>query len=115
MKIRIGINGFGRIGRAVFRLSHEKFKDVEIVGINDLGSTSSLLYLIKYDSIHGRFSKSVKAIENGWVIEGKRTRILNEKDPSNLPWKELKADYIIESTGRFNRSEEAQKTSACGG
>lgn len=115
MKIRIGINGFGRIGRAVFRLSHEKFKDVEIVGINDLGSTSSLLYLIKYDSIHGRFSKSVKTIENEWFIEGKRTRILNEKDPSNLPWKELKADYIIESTGRFNRFEEAQKHLHAGG
>ena len=109
MKIRIGINGFGRIGRAVFRLSHEKFKDVEIVGINDLGCASSLLYLIKYDSIHGRFSKSVEASEAEWVVEGKKTLILNEKDPSNLPWKELKADYVIESTGRFNRAEEAQK------
>lgn len=109
MSIRIGINGFGRIGRAVFRLAHERFTGIEIVGVNDLLPAPNLAYLAKYDSIHGRFSKDIEIKQGGWIVEGKTTRICTERDPAALPWAELGADYIIESTGLFNELEEAQK------
>ena len=82
MAIRIGINGFGRIGRSVFRLAHEKFKNIEIVGINDLVPAPNLAYLVKYDSVHGRFSKDIQSKEGEFVVEGKKTHVLAERDPS---------------------------------
>lgn len=109
MAIRIGINGFGRIGRSVFRLAHEKFKNIEIVGINDLVPAPNLAYLVKHDSVHGRFSKDIQSKEEEFVVEGKKTHVLAERDPSKLPWKDLGADYVIESTGLFTQLDEAKK------
>ena len=109
MAIRIGINGFGRIGRAVFRLAHEKFSDIEIVAINDLVPAPNLAYLVKYDSIHGRFSKDIQSKEGEFTVEGKKTHVLAERDPTKLPWKDLKVDYVIESTGFFTKLEDAKK------
>lgn len=109
MAIRIGINGFGRIGRSVFRLAHEKFKNIEIVGINDLVPAPNLAYLVKHDSVHGRFSKDIQSKEGEFVVEGKKTHVLAERDPSKLPWKDLGADYVIESTGLFTQLDEAKK------
>ncbi len=109
MSIRIGINGFGRIGRAVFRLAYEGYEGIEIVGINDLLPAPNLAYLARYDSVHGRFSKEIEVMQDRWVTEGKTTHIFTEKDPAALAWGELGADYIIESTGLFNKVEDAQK------
>ena len=108
MKIRIGINGFGRIGRSVFRLVHEKFSNIEIVAINDLVPAPNLGYLLKYDSVHGRFSKKVEATDNAFIVENKTTHVLAEKDPTKLPWKDLNVDYVIESTGLFTQMEKAE-------
>ena len=110
MTIRIGINGFGRIGRAVFRLIHEnkKFSNIEVVAVNDLVPAPNLAYLIKYDSVHGRFSKEVTVKEDSFTVDGKTTQVLAEKDPSKLPWKDLSVDYVIESTGLFTQLEKAQ-------
>ncbi len=109
MSIRLGINGFGRIGRAIFRLIHKKFPDVKVVAINDLVSSSTLAYLLKYDSVHGRFEADVKTNENELVVDGKVTQVLQEKDPTNLPWKELQVDYVIEATGIFKKKEDITK------
>ncbi|CCB89982.1 glyceraldehyde-3-phosphate dehydrogenase [Simkania negevensis Z] len=114
MAIRIGINGFGRIGRSVFRLAHEKFNNIEIVGINDLVPAPNLAYLVKYDSIHGRFSKDIQSKEGEFSVEGKKTHVLAERDPSKLPWKDLGADYVIESTGLFTELDDAKKHLAGG-
>ncbi len=108
MAFRIAINGFGRIGRLVFRLAHNH-NDIEIVAINDLVPSDNLAYLLKYDSTHGTFPYDVKAEENAIVIEGKKVHIFSEKDPENLPWKELEIDYVVESTGFFTKPELAQK------
>ncbi|MCP5489695.1 MAG: type I glyceraldehyde-3-phosphate dehydrogenase [Chlamydiales bacterium] len=112
--MRIGINGFGRIGRSVFRLAHEKFNNIEIVGINDLVPAPNLAYLVKYDSIHGRFSKDIQSKEGEFSVEGKKTHVLAERDPSKLPWKDLGADYVIESTGLFTELDDAKKHLAGG-
>lgn len=109
MAIRIGINGFGRIGRSVFRLAHEKCNGVEIVAINDLVPAPNLAYLVKHDSVHGRFSKEIQSQEGEFTVEGKKTHVLAEKDPSKLPWKDLNVDYVIESTGLFTKLEDAKK------
>jgi len=109
MAIRIGINGFGRIGRSVFRLAHEKFKDIEVVAINDLVPAPNLAYLVKYDSVHGRFSKEIQSKEGEFTVEGKKTHVLAERDPTKLPWKDLNVDYVIESTGLFINLEDAKK------
>ncbi|WP_420421950.1 type I glyceraldehyde-3-phosphate dehydrogenase [Simkania sp.] len=114
MTLRIGINGFGRIGRSVFRLAHEKFNNIEIVGINDLVPAPNLAYLVKYDSVHGRFSKDIQSKEGEFVVEGKKTHVLAERDPSKLPWKDLGADYVIESTGLFTQLDDAKKHLAGG-
>ncbi|MCB1080734.1 MAG: type I glyceraldehyde-3-phosphate dehydrogenase [Chlamydiia bacterium] len=108
MAIRIGINGFGRIGRSVFRLAHEKFSGIEIVAVNDLVPAPNLAYLIKHDSIHGRFSKKIESTEDTFVVDHQTTHVLAERDPSKLPWKDLKVDYVIESTGLFTELEKAK-------
>lgn len=107
-KIRIAINGFGRIGRLVFRIAHSR-ENIEIVAVNDLVPPDSLAYLLKYDSVHGRYPKEVTTDGNALIVDGKKTLILAEKDPSLLPWKKLNVDYVIESTGRFTTKDGAQK------
>lgn len=110
MGIRIGINGFGRIGRCVLRLAFEKFNDVEVVAVNDLVPAPNLAYLVKYDSVHGRFSLPIQANDEAFIINDKHTvHVLGEKDPAKLPWKELGVDYVIESTGLFVERDQAAK------
>ena len=106
MSVRIAINGFGRIGRMVLRQAN-KNPNVEIVAINDLVPSDNLAYLLKYDSTHGRFNGEVLAEQNSIEINGKKIECLAEKNPSELPWNDLKIDYVIESTGLFTDSERA--------
>lgn len=105
--LRIGINGFGRIGRLVARIAM-KHPEVEIVGVNDLVPADNLAYLFKYDSTHGKYEGSVVAKDNGIEIDGKLIPCLEERDPSQLPWGKLGADYVVESTGRFTTYEGAE-------
>ncbi|MFH1460785.1 MAG: type I glyceraldehyde-3-phosphate dehydrogenase [Candidatus Omnitrophota bacterium] len=105
MGVRIGINGFGRIGRHVFKIAMEN-KDIEVVAINDLTSAATLAHLLKYDSIYGRYSKKVTVDGNAIVVNGKKIGISAIKDPKQLPWKELSVDIVIESTGVFRKREQ---------
>ena len=109
MAIKVGINGFGRIGRMVFRAAVQNFKDVEIVGINDLLEPDYLAYMLKYDSVHGRFKGDIAVEGNTLVVNGKRIRLTAVKDPSELKWSEVGAAVVIESTGLFLTKETAQK------
>src|SRR5512136_1736765 len=109
MTIKVGINGFGRIGRMVFRAAARDFKDIEIVGINDLLEPGYLAYMLKYDSVHGRFKGDVSVEGNTLVVNGKKIRLTALKDPAELKWKEVGADIVIESTGLFLTKETAQK------
>jgi glyceraldehyde 3-phosphate dehydrogenase len=109
MTIKIGINGFGRIGRMVFRAVAKDFPDMEIVGINDLLEPDYLAYMLKYDSVHGRFNGDVSVDGNTLVVNGKRIRLTAERDPANLKWNEVGADIVIESTGLFLTEETCQK------
>ena len=97
---KIGINGFGRIGRLVFRYAVKK-NDVEVVGINDLIGVDYMAYMLKYDSTHGRFDGDVKVEGGMLVVNGKKVRVTSEKDPANLKWNEIGAEYVVESTGLF--------------
>lgn len=108
MPINIAINGFGRIGRLVFRLASER-DDINIVAINDLVPCENLAYLLKYDSTHGRFNRNVQVEGNSIVIDGKKTMVLSETNPEMLPWKDFGVDYVIESTGLFTKPELAEK------
>ena len=109
MAIKVGINGFGRIGRNVLRAAVQNFADIEIVAINDLLEPDYLAYMLRYDSVHGRFKGDV-AIENGQlVVNGQKIRLTAERDPANLKWGEVGADVVIESTGLFLTKETAQK------
>ena len=109
MTIKIGINGFGRIGRMVFRAAVQNFSDIEVVGINDLLEPDYLLYMLNYDSVHGRF-KGEASIDNGTlIVNGKRIRLTAIKDPSELKWGEIGADIVVESTGLFLTKETGQK------
>ncbi|HEY5764345.1 MAG TPA: type I glyceraldehyde-3-phosphate dehydrogenase [Rhodocyclaceae bacterium] len=101
MAIKVGINGFGRIGRMVFRAAIRDFSDIEIVGINDLLDPDYLAYMLQYDSVHGRFKGEVKVEGNTLVVNGKKIRLSAEKDPANLKWNEVGADIVVESTGLF--------------
>jgi glyceraldehyde 3-phosphate dehydrogenase len=107
MAVNIGINGFGRIGRLVFRRVLQQ-GGFNVVGINDITDAKTLAYLLKYDSVHGIFEADVKAEENAISVNGKKYRVMAEKDPSKLPWKELGADIIIEGTGIFTSREKLQ-------
>lgn len=104
MTVKIAINGFGRIGRLVFRKA--LLKDFEIVAVNDLTDEKTLAHLLKYDSVHGTYEKDVQFEEGYLIVDGKRIKTFSEKEPSNLPWKELNVDIVIESTGRFRTIEE---------
>ena len=104
--IKIGINGFGRIGRMVFRAAVENFnQDLEVVGINDLLDPDYLAYMLKYDSVHGRFNHDIKPEGNFMVVDGKKIQVFAEKDPANITWGELGVDVVIESTGFFLTEE----------
>ncbi len=105
--VKIGINGFGRIGRLVFRAASEN-KDIEVVGINDLVEVDYLAYMLKYDSTHGKFEGEVSVDGSDLVVNGKKIRITAERDPANLKWGEIEADYVVESTGLFLTKEKAQ-------
>ena len=109
MAIKIGINGFGRIGRMVFRAAVQNFKDIEVVAINDLLEPDYLAYMLRYDSVHGRFKGEVSVDGNTLVVNGKRIRLTQEKDPASLKWAEAGAGVVIESTGLFLTKETAQK------
>ena len=109
MTIKVGINGFGRIGRMVFRSAVENFPDIEIVAINDLLEPDYLAYMLKHDSVHGRFKGDVSIDNNTLVVNGKRIRLTAVKDPSELKWNEVGADVVIESTGLFLTKETCQK------
>lgn len=109
MAVKIGINGFGRIGRMVFRSAIKNFsEDIEVVGINDLLDAEYLAYMLKYDSVHGRFDGDVSVEGNTMIVNGKKIRLTAEKDPANLKWDEVGADIIIESTGFFLTDEKAR-------
>jgi glyceraldehyde 3-phosphate dehydrogenase len=105
--IKVGINGFGRIGRLVFRAAQGR-NDIEIVGINDLISVDYMSYMLRYDSIHGRFDGTVEVKDGQLVVNGKTIRVTAEKDPANLKWNEVDAEYVVESTGLFLTKESAQ-------
>lgn len=107
MKIKVGINGFGRIGRLVFRAGLAR-NDIEFIGINDLLSPEYMAYLLKYDTVHGRFSGDVSSTHDSVVVNGREIPVFSEKDPSHLQWGKLGADYIVESTGRFTSAEKAE-------
>lgn len=114
MPLRIGINGFGRIGRNVFRIMSKSPESFEVVGINDLGDAKMLAYLLKYDSVHGRFDAEVEAAEGAIIVNGKTIKITAERDPANLPWGDLKVDFVVEATGIFNTREACQKHISAG-
>ena len=110
MTVKVGINGFGRIGRMVFRAAVQNFaNDVEIVGINDLLEPDYLAYMLKYDSVHGRFKGDVAVDGSNLIVNGKKIRLTAVKDPSELKWDEVGADIVIESTGLFLTKETAEK------
>ena len=110
MAIKVGINGFGRIGRCVFRAAVQNFgDDIEIVGINDLLEPEYLAYMLKFDSVHGRFEGDVSVKDGHLVVNGRTIRLTAEKDPANLKWGEVGADVVLESTGIFLTKEGAQK------
>ncbi|MGZ5847992.1 MAG: type I glyceraldehyde-3-phosphate dehydrogenase, partial [Ramlibacter sp.] len=109
MTIKIGINGFGRIGRMVFRAAVQNFKDIEVVGINDLLEPDYLAYMLQYDSVHGRFKGEVSVDGSTLVVNGKRIRLTAVKDPAELDWGAVAAQVVVESTGIFLTKDGAQK------
>ncbi len=109
MTIKVGINGFGRIGRMVFRAVAKDFNDIEIVGINDLLDADYLAYMLQYDSVHGRFAGDVSSDENNLIVDGRKIRLTAERDPANLKWDAVGADIVIDSTGFFLTEESCQK------
>ena len=114
MTIQVGINGFGRIGRNVFRSALQSFSDIEIVGINDLLEPEYLAYMLQYDSVHGRFKGDVKIDGNTLIVNGKKIRLTQERDPANLKWGDIGAEVIIESTGLFLDKAGGEKHLAAG-
>jgi glyceraldehyde 3-phosphate dehydrogenase len=107
--VRVGINGFGRIGRNLFRAAHEGGSDLEFVAVNDITDAATLAHLLKYDSIYGRFPGTVEARDDSIVVDGTEIKVLAERDPAALPWGELGAEVVIESTGLFSKREDAAK------
>jgi glyceraldehyde 3-phosphate dehydrogenase len=108
MAVKVGINGFGRIGRNFLRAAY-KDSALEIVAVNDITDARTLAHLLKYDSIHGRFEESVEVKENALTVAGRTVQVLAAKDPSELPWGKLGVEVVIESTGKFTEREGAEK------
>ena len=115
MSVRVGINGFGRIGRNFFRAARKQGADVEIVAVNDLGDAKTMAHLLKYDSVLGPFDGEVEAVEAGIRVDGEELKLLNERDPAALPWKDLGVDVVLESTGLFTKREKAHAHLDAGG
>jgi glyceraldehyde 3-phosphate dehydrogenase len=114
MAIRVGINGFGRIGRQVVRAAKERQAPIDIVAINDLTDTKTLAHLFTYDSVHGKYEGTVSHDADAITIDGDVIKVLKEKDPALLPWKELQVDIVLEATGRFTKADDARKHIAGG-
>jgi glyceraldehyde 3-phosphate dehydrogenase (phosphorylating) len=114
MALKAGINGFGRIGRNVFRAAHARGEDIEWVGVNDITDNETLANLLKYDSILGPFPGEVEATENGLLVDGEELRVFAERDPADLPWADVGADVVIESTGFFTKRDDAAKHLSAG-
>ena len=114
MAVKVGINGFGRIGRNIFRAAHAAGADLEFVAVNDLVDTATMAHLLKYDSILGRFPGEVEASGDTISVDGKELKVLSERDPAQLPWGELGVDVVIESTGLFTARDDAAKHLAAG-
>ncbi len=112
-KVKVGINGFGRIGRLVFRAAQTR-DDIEVVGINDLISVEYMAYMLKYDTVHGQFGGTIEVKDGKLVVNGHEIRVTSEKDPANLKWNEIGAEYVIESTGLFLTKEKAEAHIAAG-
>jgi glyceraldehyde 3-phosphate dehydrogenase len=109
MALKAGINGFGRIGRNVFRAAHARGEDIDWVGVNDITDTQTLAHLLRYDSILGPFPGQVEHTETGLIVDGEELRVFAERDPADLPWEEVGADVVIESTGFFTKRDDAAK------
>jgi len=114
MAVKVGINGFGRIGRNVFRAAHEAGADIEFVAVNDLTDAATLAHLIKFDSTYGRFAGDVQETGEGFSVDGNDVKVLSERDPGDLPWGDLGVDVVIESTGFFTKRDDAAKHLAAG-
>jgi glyceraldehyde 3-phosphate dehydrogenase len=114
MSVRLGINGFGRIGRLAIRAALKQGADVEFVAVNDLMDLPTMRHLFKYDSVHGTFAGTVEAEDDALVIDGRRIKVFSQKDPAELPWKALGVDVVIESTGFFTKRADAAKHLAAG-
>jgi glyceraldehyde 3-phosphate dehydrogenase len=112
--LKAGINGFGRIGRNVFRAAHARGEDIDWVGVNDITDNETLAHLLRYDSILGPFPGEVEATENGLLVDGEELRVFAERDPAALPWADVGADVVIESTGFFTKRDDAAKHIAAG-
>lgn len=108
MAVKVGINGFGRIGRNVFRVIAER-EGIDVVAVNDLTDARTLSILLKYDSVHGKFKGDIDSKENAIIVKGKKVRLTKEKDPAQLPWKELGVEVVIESTGIFTKKADCEK------
>lgn len=107
--IKVGINGFGRIGRIVFRIMSEKPEVFQVVAINDLIDAKYMAYMLRYDSVYGRFNGTIEVVDNHLVVNGKKIRVTSEKDPANIRWDEVGVDVVVESTGKFLTTEDAMK------
>ncbi|MEE9268905.1 MAG: type I glyceraldehyde-3-phosphate dehydrogenase [Candidatus Krumholzibacteria bacterium] len=114
MPIRVGINGFGRIGRNVLRSILKRDIDLDVVAVNDITDSATLAHLLKYDSVHGKFNGPVEHSEDRIIVSGKSIKVLSERDPANLPWKSLNVDVVLESTGFFTERDAAAKHLAAG-
>ena len=116
MAVKVGINGFGRIGRQVLKAIHEDYAgELEVVAFNDIGNLNTMAHLFKYDSNYGRFDGTVEVSNDGLIVDGKKVRAFSEKDPAQLPWGELGVDIVIEGTGIFRKKEDAEKHIVGGG
>jgi glyceraldehyde 3-phosphate dehydrogenase len=109
MATRIGINGFGRIGRNFYRALRQRNPDLEVVAVNDIGDAKTMAHLLKYDSVFGRFDAEIKVSDGGFTIDGSEVRLLSQRDPADLPWSDLGVDIVIESTGFFTKRADAGK------
>jgi glyceraldehyde 3-phosphate dehydrogenase len=114
MSTKIGINGFGRIGRNFFRAAKKRGADLDLVAVNDITDAPTLAHLLKYDSVLGNLDAEIKATDEGITVDGDEFRVLAERDPGNLPWKELGVDVVVESTGLFTEREKAEKHLSAG-
>src|SRR5688500_11135769 len=114
MSVRVGINGFGRIGRNVFRAAQESSADIEIVAVNDITDSKTLAHLLKYDSVYGPFPGQVEEQDGSLSVDGREVKVLSERDPAALPWDDVGADVVIESTGFFTKRDDAAKHLSAG-